>query len=464
MKFGDDLQGRIERMDEKGRGVFTYQMPHAADGTRQVVVPFTTVSDEIDATFMKRDQGNWIANLKEVTHPSPDRVTAPCPHAGVCGGCLWQHMSYPAQLELKRTQINQALERAGHDERIKEVVPSTNTLYYRNRMDYVVGWQGTVGLKEYGSWNRYLDLQTCLLLDDTTPIILQHVRDWMKEQTLSAWDARRHTGLIRYCVIRLGRNTNERMVTIIVKDAAAISEAARKGLTDRLAPLTTTLYLGENQEITDLSLAKTLTLLHGKEYLSEEVNGLRYLVHPNSFFQTNSDMAATLQTTVLRFLGLDRAAPSSPSPFVMDLYCGSGFFGIACAKAGARVYGHELDAPAIELAQKNAVNNNVAEQATFGAGPAEDLDWKALNPDAVIIDPPRSGLHPRALEMLLEKKPPTIVYVSCSYRRLVEELKQFKTLYRVEAIEALDLFPQTPHVEVVTKLVRIAQPVIVNLS
>ncbi|MBP6945147.1 23S rRNA (uracil-5-)-methyltransferase RumA, partial [Patescibacteria group bacterium] len=91
----------------------------------------------------------------------------------------------------------------------------------------------------------------------------------------------------------------------------------------------------------------------------------------------------------------------------------------------------------------------------FGAGPVEDLDWKALSPDAVIIDPPRSGLHPRALEMLLEKKPPTIVYVSCSYRRLVEELKQFKTLYRVEAIEALDLFPQTPHVEVVTKLVRI---------
>ncbi|MBP6945121.1 23S rRNA (uracil(1939)-C(5))-methyltransferase RlmD, partial [Patescibacteria group bacterium] len=412
MKFGDDLQGRIERMDEKGRGVFTYQMPHIADGTRQVAVPFTTTGDEIDATFMKRDQGNWIASLKEVTHPSSDRVTAPCPHAGVCGGCLWQHMSYPAQLELKRTQINQALERAGHEERLKDVVPSTNTLHYRNRMDYVVGWQGTVGLKEYGSWNRYLDLQTCLLLDDATPTILQHVRDWMKEHELAAWDARRHTGLIRYCVIRLGKNTNERMVTIIVKDAAAISETARKGLTDRLAPLTTTLYLGENPEITDLSLAKTLTLLHGKEYLSEEVNGLRYLVHPNSFFQTNSDMAATLQTTVLRFLGLDRAVSPSPSPFVMDLYCGSGFFGIACAKAGARVYGHELDAPAIELAQKNAIENDVAEQATFGAGPAEDLDWKALSPDAVIIDPPRSGLHPRALEMLLEKKPPTIVYVS----------------------------------------------------
>lgn len=443
-------------MDEKGRGVFTYQMPHAADGTRQVVVPFTAVGDEIDATFVKRDQGNWIANLKEVTTASQNRVTAPCPHAGVCGGCLWQHMSYPAQLELKRTQINHALEREGHEERITDVTPSTDTLHYRNRMDYVVGWQGTVGLKKYGSWNRYLDLQTCLLLDDTTPTILQHVRDWMKEFELAAWDARRHTGVIRYCVIRLGRNTNERMVTIIIKDTAAISVAARKGLTDRLAPLTTTLYLGENPEITDLSLAKTLTLLHGNEYLTEEVNGLRYLVHPNSFFQTNTRMAAKLQDRVLDLLGLSRnTPPPSAPPLIMDLYCGSGFFGIACAKAGAKVYGHELDAPAIELARKNAIANEVAERATFGAGPTEDLDWQALNPDAVIIDPPRSGLHPRALEMLLGKKPPVIVYVSCNYRRLVEELKQLKTQYRVESIAALDLFPQTPHVEVITKLVRI---------
>lgn len=445
-------------MDDKGRGVFSYPLPQDPKETRQVVIPFTAVGDEVEATFVKRDQGSWIGRLENVVSPSSERVQVPCPHAGVCGGCLWQHMSYPAQLALKQSQINRALERAGHEERVSSVAPSPETLYYRNRMDYVVGWQGSIGLKEYGSWNRYLDLQTCLLLDKETPVILQHVRDWMKQHDLPPWDARRHTGLIRYCVIRLGKNTNERMVTIVVKDANAVNGQARASLIDLLSPLTTTLYLGENPELTDLSLSKTLTLLHGNEYLTEEVSGLRYLVHPNSFFQTNTHMAGTLQATVLDFLELPfptSSLPPASSRLILDLYCGSGFFGIACAKAGARVYGHELDAPAIELARWNAEMNGVRDRATFGAGPTEDLDWKTLNPDAVIIDPPRSGLHPRALQTLLEKKPKTLVYVSCNYHRLVEELKQVKSVYTLERLEVLDLFPQTPHVEVVAKLKRI---------
>ncbi len=447
MKFGDHLQGKIADIDEKGRGVFTYQLPHDAKETRSVVVPFTMPGDEVDATFVKRDQGDWIGRLETVTHPSADRTLAPCPHAGVCGGCLWQHMSYEAQLALKMQKINQAFTEAGHEERITNVMPSIDTLHYRNRMDYVVGWQGELGLKEYGSWNHYLNLRTCLLLDEETPTILDLVRAWMKKHALAPWDARHHTGLMRYCVIRLGRNTNERMMTMIVKDAQAISEAARADLIDLLSSRATSIYLGENPEITDVSLAKTLRLLHGNEFLREEVNGLSYLVHPNSFFQTNTHMAAKLQDKVLEFLH----SPSS----ILDLYCGSGFFGIACAKKGATVYGHELDAHAIDLAKRNAELNRVQDQTTFVAGPTEDLRWDDLHPDAVIIDPPRSGLHPRALETLLRERPPIIVYVSCNYRRLVEELKQLKTVYRVEKMEALDLFPQTPHVEVVVKLVRV---------
>lgn len=446
MKFGDQLQGQITSIDDKGRGVFVYPLPQTPGETRTVAVPFSAPGDEIEATFVKRDQGTWIGKLETVTKPAPIRQPAPCPHAGVCGGCLWQHLDYSAQLDLKRTQINQAFERAGHTERIQEVIPSPDTLYYRNRMDYVVGWQGTIGLKEYGSWNRYLDLQTCLLLDKETPTILEEVRLWMKANALAPWDARKHTGLIRYCVIRLGRNTNERMVTLIVKDLANIDEKARQDLIRRLSSLTTTLYLGENPELTDLSLAKTLTLLHGNEYLSESVNGLRYLVHPNSFFQTNTVMAAKLQDKVIEYLGEQKN--------ILDLYCGSGFFALACAKQGMNVYGHELDAPAIELAKQNALANNLTEHLSFGAGPVQDLDWQTHAPNAVIIDPPRAGLHPRALKTLLEQQPQTIVYVSCNYRRLVEELKEFKTLYRVERVEALDLFPQTPHVEVVTKLVK----------
>lgn len=396
---------------------------------------------------MKRDQGEWVGRLEKITRPSTDRVEAPRPHAGVCGGCLWQQIDYAAQLRLKREMINRTLAKAGHVEQVDDVVPSPDTLYYRNRMDYVVGWTGGVGLKEYGTWNRYVDVKTCLLLDKEASQILEIVRTWMRENELQPWDAKKQTGLIRYCVIRLGKNTNERMVTLIVKDLNGLDGRARQTFSERIGSLATSLLLGENPEITDLSLAKTIVVLRGPAFLTEEVNGIKYHIHPNSFFQTNTRMAASLQDEVLACAG------ELKGKRLLDLYCGLGFFGIAVAKRGASIYGHELDAQAIELAKENAALNGVDERARFGAGPVEGLDWKEEKPDIVIVDPPRAGLHPKALAMLIERKSPVIIYVSCSYHRLAEELKALKGTYRVDKMTALDLFPHTPHVELVTRLV-----------
>jgi len=434
MKFGDLLQAKISDVDAKGRGT---------DGP--ITIPFTGPGDEVEAMFVKRDSGAKIAKLSKLITPSPDRIKAPCPHAGVCGGCLWQHLAYPAQLAMKLKMINGAFEKAGHEERVAGVMPSEETFYFRNRMDYVVGWKGELGLKEYGSWNRYLDLSTCLLLDKETPVILQTVRDLMKDLQLEPWDAKKYIGDIRYCVIRLGKHTNERMISLVVHDLKRFDEKKRAEIIKRLSPLSTSLYLAENPEITDVSQGKTLELLHGKEFLTEEVNGVTYTIHPNSFFQTNTDMSGKLQNVVLEKL--------AGAKHILDLYCGLGFFGIAAAKRGMSVYGHELDAPAIELAKVNAEANGVSDKTRWGAGPTERLDWSAEKPDAVIIDPPRAGLHPKAIEALVSNKPPKIVYVSCNYHRLVDELKKLKEIYRVESLEALDLFPHTPHVEVVATLV-----------
>ncbi len=452
MKFGDVLEGIVTDVDEKGRGLFFHPLPQTPGEVRTVVVPFTAPGDNIQATFAKRDRGQWIGKLNHINSSSADRVSTPCPHAGVGGGCLWQHLDYNAQRALKQTMINRAFEKAGHMERVTSVLPSPDVFYYRNRMDYVIGWQGQVGLKEYGAWNRYIDLSTCLLLDDTAPTILQTVRDLMRDLKLEPWDAKRQTGLMRYTVIRLGKNTDERMIMLVVKDASAFDEGKRQELRRRLAPLCTTLYLGENPTITDLSIATTLDLLHGNEYLTEMINGITYRIHPNSFFQTNSGMATALQNTVLDLLG------DLKGKKILDLYCGLGFFGIACAKRGAQVYGLELDAPAIELARQNAERNQVAELCQWESGAVEDklaVLIQQQSCDTIIVDPPRAGLHPKALATLLQAKPSTIVYVSCNFHRLVEELKTFKEHgYRVEQLKALDLFPQTPHVEVVTKLVR----------
>ncbi|HEU0050571.1 MAG TPA: 23S rRNA (uracil(1939)-C(5))-methyltransferase RlmD [Patescibacteria group bacterium] len=447
MKFGERLTGKIERFDQKGCGAFTFSMPNPQDGTREVVVPFTAPGDEIEATFVRREQKKWMAKLDRITTPSSLRVIPPCPFAGICGGCLWQHVKKEAQRESKSKMINEAFAEAGHNERIKNTLPCPDPFYYRNRMDYVWGWNGELGLKAYGAWNRYLDLTNCLLLDQETPAILALARTLSADLRLVPWDAKKQSGDLRYFVIRLGKNTSERMITLVVHDANRFSESMRQELVKRFAPHCTTLYLGENPSITDLSLSKNLFRLHGNEFLTEEVNGLRYLIHPNSFFQTNTKMAAQLQTTVLSFLG------DLHQTRLLDLYCGLGFFGIAAAHEGATIFGYELDAEAISLAKKNAALNGVDRQTEFASGPAESLVWSEWNPDTVILDPPRAGLHPRVIKRLLEQKPRTMVYVSCNYHSFVKELALFKTAYQLEQMIALDLFPQTPHVELVSKLV-----------
>ncbi len=450
MKFGDILHGIIQDVDDHGCGIWPIVREGQNDGSSlNVIVPHATPGDEVDARFIKRDRGRRVTQLETVTVPGPDRIAAACPHASVCGGCLWQHLDYPAQLRLKLRMLNRAFESAQHVERIDQIQPATDIWHFRNRMDYVIGWQSEVGLKAYGTWNKYLDLQTCLILDETTPTILQCVRDLMRELALEPWDNRRHIGLMRYVVIREGKHMHERMITLVVHQADQINVKARQRIIEQLAPLCTTLFIGENPELTDISICSRLDLLHGKPLLQEEVNGLHYDIHPNSFFQTNSDMAAELQKTVLEFLELNVKKQK-----VLDLYCGLGFFGIACAKEGATVYGHELDAPMIELAKHNAELNQVKTSCTWGSGPVEKLDWAHLQPDAVIVDPPRSGLHPRALKTLLENPVATLVYVSCNYHAFVKELTALKTVYNVTEMRALDLFPHTPHLELVIKLTK----------
>lgn len=457
MKFGHRINGKVAGYDDKGRGIF--DLPRERGGTYDlgkgtIAVPFSAEGDEIVATFVKRDRGVKVAKLETIISPGPDRVTAPCPHAGSCGGCLWQHISYNAQLRLKVEMINHAFENAGHAERVASILPSEKHLYYRNRMDYAVGWLGTLGLKEYGSWNRYIDLSTCMLLSEETPIILSKTRELMKDCVLEPWDAINHTGLVRYLVIREGKNTNKRLIMLVVKDISAIDAQARKKIAEKLSPICTSLLLGEQNLATDISFVQRVESLKGDPWIEEQINDIRYRIAPNSFFQTNTHMSAKLQEIVVEYISNIPSSNFHLPISILDLYCGLGFFGIAIAKLNPNIHitGVELDEEAIKLAKHNAETNGVAEQCTFTAAPAEDLSWQNLDAHAVILDPPRSGLHPRVIAALLQMKPKHMIYVSCNYRRFAEEFKQLGKIYKIQSIAALDLFPNTPHVEVVAKL------------
>jgi len=437
MKFGDQTTLKIDSVDKKGRGC---GLVNGRDARAYFAVP----GEEIEAELIARKQGALLFETRRVVKPSPNRIIAPCPSAGSCGGCLWQQFDYGLQLELKRELVNRAFQAAGLGERIDAVVPCPELFHYRNRMDYCVGPRGQVGLKKPGRWNAHLDTPECLLLSAAAVEIMRHFREWLNKFEVKPWNGVSYTGYARYLVIREGKNTGERLVTLVTADGPLPDE---NWLLEKIGGLATTVYHGINATKTDLSITPNLRLLKGTPDLHELVGGRTYAIPPNSFFQTNTLMAGEMLKTAREFLAPRRCGR------LLDLYCGVGFFGLGLADSADRIVGVEIDAPAIEAAQRNAAANGIT-AAEYFAAEAEGLIWKNERPDTVVVDPPRSGLHPKVIGTLLTNRPERLLYVSCNYESFARDWGSLRTSYDLERIRALDLFPHSPHVELVSLLVR----------
>lgn len=396
---------------------------------------------------MRKTKREKLSTLEELSRGMV-HLKARCPYFGECGGCLMQDVSYDGQVEVKRQLVNRAFEKQGIAAHLAAdaITHAPQQWYYRNRMDFPVGENGEIGLKPFGKWRDVLDLRDCFLLSPQTPELLQLVRDWMAAFHLSGWNNVRYHGFVRYVVVREGKRTGERMVTIVTSgdahDAAIWPELVR-----RLKSSCTTIYHGINPTITDISIPQELRLLHGPPLLTEQIETYTFAINPSSFFQTNSDGAELLMRRVRAHVSGTR---------VLDLYCGVGFFSIDLAAHWKKVFGVELDAAAIDLARENARRNNVA--AEFSAASMEE--WvrgdgptavAAFQPDTIIIDPPRMGLHPRVVEWLVAQRAPELIYVSCNFEQFARELHDLERVYRLTALEAVDLFPHTPHIELVAR-------------
>lgn len=396
---------------------------------------------------MKKGKREKLSAIDELSRQF-SQVKARCPYFGECGGCLMQNLKYTDQVELKRQMVNRAFEKHGIEARLKKehVTVSPDEWYYRNRMDYPVGEDGEIGLKPFGKWRDVLDLKDCFILSKETPKILQLVRDWMNAYRLQGWNAVRQDGFVRYVVIREGKFTNERMVMIVTggmeHDATIWPELVR-----RMKSSCTTLYHGMNPLVTDISIPTDLRLLYGPQFMTEKINGYTYKIYPSSFFQTNSGGAELLQ---------QRVRAQVKGTRVLDLYCGLGFFTIDFAAHGKKTFGVELDAAAIDLARENAALNNVEagfaaasmEEWVKGDGPQIVTDFA---PDSIVIDPPRMGLHPKVVEWLCAQRVPELVYVSCNYEQLAKEMLELQKVYKLVALEAVDMFPHTPHIETIAR-------------
>lgn len=435
MKFGQRLTMRVDGFDERGRGI-------GKSDAKNTAAYFVIPGETVEGAFVGRKQG--VARLDEVAivEASPDRVKPECPHAGLCGGCAWQHVAYDRQLKEKREAVERALAPVGLP--VGSIDPAVERFHHRNRMDYVFGPGGELGLKRPGRWNAHLDLATCLLLSSDGFEAVKRVKAWAHAHGLQPWDNASHAGYLRYLVVREGKATGERLAMLVTADGPLKAE---RELVETLSPLCTSIVHGINPTVTDLSIARTLRPLKGEALLRERVAGVVYRIHPNAFFQTNTGMAGILLERV-RELVL-----AGPHDRLLDLYCGGGFFSLALARHVRSALGIELDPQAIAEAARAAEENGIA-NARYRAEAAEALSWEEEKPDVVIVDPPRSGLHPKVRRTLLAKRPPRIVYVSCGYKALAADLKELLTAYEAEPARCVDLFPHTPHIETVVHLKR----------
>jgi len=388
-------------------------------------------------------------------------MNSPCPNKDVCGSCSWSHIPYDKQLQQKLSDINGSFAIKGVDLECTEILASPKTEHYRNRMDFVIDFEGRVGMRQKGKWWRVIDNHTCFLADEKIEELMHKVRDWSKEVGLTYFDRKSHEGFLRYAVIR--RTTLcETMVTLVTSDPTGKDVFKRESLanaTDLQMQATrickslaeslnvTTFVWAINHTVSDVSFGDELRVVHGPGYIEEQILDQQYRITPNAFFQTNPHSAPLLLQTVLDFIG------DVQDKTVLDLYCGSGFFTIPLSKTAGRTIGVELVPEAIRDARVNAELNSA--EVEFYNAKTEEFAWQALAPDVVLVDPPRSGMHDKALRDLIEAAPERIVYVSCSYKNLARELVELTKHYNVTNMRAIDMFPNTPHVEVVTVLDRI---------
>lgn len=447
IKIKDRITAEISDIDEKGRGMF---LAGTTSGLASGFVPGEIVEGAVSA----RKEGKIRLAVDKIVKSDPARGKAPCPFFGRCGGCLWQDLAYERQCELKLHLANKALSESCKL-KAEDFIPATSQYRHRNRMDFVFGRDGELGLKAAERWDQFVNLDSCLLLSEEASEILRRVREIALASGAPFWNNYEQRGYWRYLVIREGKNTGERLVLITTSGERHASHPelaeglpCQAELVEALRPLCTSLLHGINPEVTDLSIPKTIETVFGEPFLHEKVNGLTFRIPPASFFQTNTQMAAELQNTAVAF------ADPQKGDRVLDLYCGSGFLTLGLAKKCANVLGLEIDPASVELAKENSRLNGIT-NAEFRAGATEKLlpaELASAKADIIVVDPPRSGLHPAAAKALASSQARRIVYVSCNPFTLARDLQTLLSAYRIDRAACIDLFPHTPHIETVVSL------------
>lgn len=451
------------------------------DGIGIFVQGAAAVGDTVKAEIFKIKKNYLVGRFRELVKPSPHRIEPVCPYFGLCGGCKWQHMDYSEQLRLKRKQVQDALERLGgfSDVECADCIPAPERYGYRNKMDFSFtdlrylttdemevepgGHEKpldfALGFHAPGCYSKAIDIDHCDLSTPEMNTTLNTVRTFCLEHKdgLPIYSTRSHTGELRNLVVRHGGHTGEFMVNLVTSThnlelMAKLCGELKSALGDKLTTFVNSTTSAKNT----VAFGEKEYVLHGEGFITDRLGDYTYRISPNSFFQTNTAQAEKLYNLILK------QAKLQPNDLVYDLFCGTGSITLFASGHCQRALGVELVESSVRDARENAKRHNIDNCEFIQL----DLkDFKKLKPeldafgapDVVITDPPRAGMNPKAVKMLLEIAPPAIVYVSCNPASLARDGQMFceEGKYKLVSCQPIDMFPQTNHVESVARFERI---------
>ncbi|KAB8130118.1 23S rRNA (uracil(1939)-C(5))-methyltransferase RlmD [Gracilibacillus oryzae] len=453
VKKNEIIELHFEDITHEGAGVgkvngFPLFVPYALPGEKA----------KVKVINVKKNFG--FGKLIETLHVSEERVVPPCNVYYKCGGCQLQHMSYKMQLEMKQNQVKNALKKIGHIEGIPihETIGMEDPWRYRNKVQIPVGAKDgnlITGFYRKRSHDIIEDMERCIITDEVNDRMVDAVRETADRLGISAYNEENHQGVLRHIMVRSGKVTNETMIVIVTrKEKVPELKQLIKEITNTY-PEVKSIVQNINAEKTNVILGKKTKLLWGTEYIYDEIGEVRFAISAKSFYQVNP-----LQTKKLYDKAMEYAALTG-NETVIDAYCGIGTISLFLAKKAKKVYGVEVVPEAISDAKANAKLNGI-ENAEFFVGQAEKVMpwWKAqgLNPDVIVVDPPRKGCDEQFLQAMIEMKPDRIVYVSCNPSTLARDLRFLEDGgYDTKEVQPVDMFPQTTHCEAVVRIERRVQ-------
>lgn len=428
--------------------------------------------ERIRAVVTKLKKNYGYAKCISLIEASKDRVVPKCSYYKKCGGCNIQHMSYKKQLNYKLDKINSALDKiAGLKIRADEIIAADEEYRYRNKAQYPVGYseKGEMIAGFYSErTHQIVEIADCILEPEINKDIIKTVLNFCERNKITAYNEEEHSGILRHIMIRHAVKTGQIMISLVINAIGFSDYDKLSGLMSELNNIInlfnsknsskyefSSFVMNYNNKKTNVIMGDSTDLIHGKNYIVDEMNGMNYAISANSFYQVNHHQAEKLYREAAKMAGLKK------TDVVFDMYCGTGTIGLYLSGMVKKVYGAEIVPEAIEMAKFNAKLNSI-DNAEFFCGSADEVSKilyqeRGIIPDVIVVDPPRKGCSSEMLRLMLDIGPDKILYISCDPATMARDLKVLceDNLYRVEKVIGVDQFCQTFHVETVVLMSRV---------